>query len=276
MRHLTDEQLILFHYGEVDAGEEVSQHLASCAACRRNYDTLKATLGSIHLTPVPPRSPEYGAEVWRRLAPSLARPPVRGGWRGIIQSVEERLRRSKAGTWSEAGARSWAGVYGWVTVMAILALVLWFAAGQGRLFPRHRHATVEPSPRASRVMPMPSPSSKELGDHLDRSQLALIALLNSGTDGPVDISMDQVLARELVDVNRLFCRSAAGLQDSTTLSALEDIERALVDISSSPSRLSAEQFSELKRRLQPEAMLCAIRVVEARIRTGGRWNSNSS
>ncbi len=111
---------------------------------------------------------------------------------------------------------------------------------------------------------------KELGDHLERSQLALIELINSKTDGPVDISMEQVLARELVDVNRLFCRTAARLDDGMMMSALEDLERTLLDISNSPSRLSPEQFSELKRRLGPDAVLCTIKVVGAQVRAKER------
>jgi hypothetical protein len=107
---------------------------------------------------------------------------------------------------------------------------------------------------------------KELGDHLERSQLALIELINSKTNGPVDISIEQVLAQELVDVNRIFCRTAAHLDDGVVMSALEDLERALLEITNSPPRLTSEQFAELRRRLGPDAVLCKIKVVGAQLR----------
>ena len=45
MQHLTEEQLILFHYDELEAGQDVAAHLADCAGCRRNYETLTQALG---------------------------------------------------------------------------------------------------------------------------------------------------------------------------------------------------------------------------------------
>src|SRR5689334_5870690 len=72
MQHLTQEQLILFHYREVEQSELIAQHLERCPSCRRNYQSLSRTLGSVVLTPVPQRGAGYGNDVWRRLAPQLA------------------------------------------------------------------------------------------------------------------------------------------------------------------------------------------------------------
>jgi hypothetical protein len=106
----------------------------------------------------------------------------------------------------------------------------------------------------------------EIGNHLERSQLALIELINSKTNGIVDISWEQTMARQLVDVNRLYRQSAVRAEDAGLASILEDLERTLIEISHSPSRLSGAEYAELRRRLNPDDMLFKVKILGAQLR----------
>jgi hypothetical protein len=262
MQHLTEEQLILFHYRETEDREQIAQHLEGCAGCRRDYENLSHTLGSVGRTLVPERTAAYGSDVWRRLAPQLDRQPQTTfcQWIGLALAA---LRRPFC--YHRAGVqvfRRWCLSAGAIALASAAFLTgrYWREAGsQPDLVRIHR-----PAPRSAD--PARATLFQELGDHLERSQLALIELLNSKTNGPVDLTIEQVLARELVDANRLFCRTAAPLGDSVVMSALEDLEHTLVEISNGPSHLTAEQFADLRRRLGPDAVLCKIKVVGAQLR----------
>jgi hypothetical protein len=264
MQHLKEEQLILFHYGEAESPEAIVDHLSRCASCRRHLESLTATLGSISSSATPPRGPEYGSEVWRRLAPELARTP-RGG---LTATLSEWIA-----VWRGAARENFLG-WRWaaaISAAVAVALAAAFIAGMGwpnRPWSVRTVSTQAPAvgrANASSKLPL-----KELSEHLERSQLALLELINSKPNGPVDISGEQVLARDLVDMNRLFCRSFAQSGDGGTMSALEDLDRTLVEISSSPSKLSAEQFDELRSRILPGAVLCKIKLVGAQLRAQER------
>jgi hypothetical protein len=262
MRHLTEEELILFHYDESEDPRRIAGHLAACVPCRKNYQTLRSTLGTVTSTPVPERDPDYGTRVWDRLKSRLEPRPARSTWRRLAKAFRFAFPSPETTAGLAVLVRPWsigAGVL-LLAGAAFIGGLLW-----QRPSPREnlRQATTSPHDVRGAGPPVPL---RALGDHLERSQLALIELINSKTNGPVDISMEQVLARELVDVNRLFCRVGASLGDDLMMSTLEDLERTLLDISNSPSRLSTEQFGDLKRRLGPDAVLCAIKVVGAQIR----------
>ena len=81
MKHLSEEQLILYRYGEAEGSEEISRHLAACEQCRAERDALAALLSAVDIASVPERSENYGAEVWRQLEPRL-----------LHQSVHSRRR----------------------------------------------------------------------------------------------------------------------------------------------------------------------------------------
>ena len=68
-QHPTDEQLVLYYYGET---QELAGHLTSCTDCRDNYQALQRVLNSVDSLPVPERDAGYEAQVWRSLQPKLA------------------------------------------------------------------------------------------------------------------------------------------------------------------------------------------------------------
>jgi len=110
---------------------------------------------------------------------------------------------------------------------------------------------------------------KELSDHLERCQLALIELINTKTNGPVDISVEQGLARELIGFNRLYCQSAARLGDhgrGDLLDVMGDLEHALLEISNSQASLSSAEFAELRQRIDTGGILFKVKILTSQVR----------
>ena len=66
-RHLSEEALVLHHYGESDDPVWAERHLSSCEICRRELDALVRDLDDLGSLPVPERGPDYGDEVWRAM-----------------------------------------------------------------------------------------------------------------------------------------------------------------------------------------------------------------
>ena len=74
MRHLTQDELVLFYYrekGGVDR-RQAEEHLQACDLCRRELAGLAQSLEAIESLPIPERDENYGGEVWTRIRPRLA------------------------------------------------------------------------------------------------------------------------------------------------------------------------------------------------------------
>ncbi len=80
MRHLEEQALILHHYGEGDDPALVERHLLDCKRCRDELDAIGRDLRDVGSIPAPERGADYGAEVWRAVAPRLAHRRSRRTW----------------------------------------------------------------------------------------------------------------------------------------------------------------------------------------------------
>lgn len=80
MSHLEEETLILHHYRESDDPASVELHLRDCEQCREELDAIGHDLQDVGSIPAPERSADYGAEVWRAVAPRLVRRRSRRTW----------------------------------------------------------------------------------------------------------------------------------------------------------------------------------------------------
>ena len=249
MNHPDEEQLILFLYGEGPHCNEITEHLEVCESCRSNYQALQKVLAAVETLPAPQRPENYGADVWRQLRRRLAKPatsPTADLWRVFH--------------WPRWGL---AGALGLLMCGAFLAGRHW------------RQPPVNPGPMMVQSQPLSAGARErvfltEIGDHLERSQLALIELINSKTNGAVDITPEQVLARELAAVNRLFRRAASDAGEPGLASVLEDLEQVLVEVANGPARLSADEFAALRERIDTDGLLFKVKVLGAQVRTRER------
>jgi anti-sigma factor RsiW len=229
--HPTEEDLILHFYGEGAEGAAIEAHLASCADCGRRFAAWGATLRAVVEEPVPDVGADYGARVWERLRPQLA---ARRAPRAPL------LRR-----------------YGIPVAMAASLLAAFLL---GRSVP----------PRGEPAAPLPEPARERIlllavGDHLERSRMVLLELVNADPKAPMNVSAEQRSVGELVAANRLYRQSAGRAGDAGVASVLDDLERILIEVANGPATLSPAQAEALRQRLERQGTLFKMRVIGARL-----------
>src|SRR5215471_19649914 len=145
--HLTDDELVLHYYGEMERADEAraESHLEACHACRDNYARLQRVMALVDSAPAVDAPDGFERIAWARLEPAL-----RSERRGWIRSV----------LLTPAYLAFAAGV-----------LVLVGAAFMaGRMLPRTPaapDATAKAETVRERILLV------DLGEHLDRSQMVL-------------------------------------------------------------------------------------------------------
>ena len=88
-----------------------------------------------------------------------------------------------------------------------------------------------------------------VGDYLDRSQMALIELANANSASPLDISLEQERAQDLLSETRLYRQTALAMGATSLTGILDELERVLMDIAHAPSRLSPAELETFRGRL---------------------------
>lgn len=238
MIHLTEEELILHYYGEAE-GESLAAetHLEQCPECRATYGALQRVLNVVDSLPLPERAPDYGAQVWARIAPQI---PGR--------------RR-----------RVWAfpAPFRWAAASAAFAGLLTLAFFAGRFYPQvHKPVQVagKSDPHAGERILLVA-----VGDYLERSQMVLVELANANPKGPLDISSEQERAADLVSESRLYRQTAEHTGDTQVAGVLDDLDRVLLEIARGPSHLGPQDLENLHRRLEAEGILFKIRVLNSNV-----------
>jgi hypothetical protein len=236
MNHPTEEQFILYYYGE-DAGIPVGEHITTCEDCRLEYRNLQRILNTVATLPVPERPADYGSQVWNRLQPQIG--GIRRGW--------------------------WTGWFEWrrlalASGMLCVVLLAFMAGRYGRA--PVAGPEIAAGPVRERILLV------AVGQHLERSQMVLAELANTGPSeiGGIDISYEQRAAQDLVESNRLYRQSAVRNGDTATATVLDELERVLMEIAHSPSTVSSEEFGELQRQIEEKGILFKVRVYATRVR----------
>ena len=234
MKHLTEEQIVLHCYGDATDGQAMDRHLDACAECRAEFEKVKALLAEIPPTPVP-EPPEYlEQKLWLNLRDKLS---GEKSWQRFFSPSE----------WAISAA------VGVLVIAAFLAGLFW---------PRSQSNTKKPElvqVNPQRVVLV------AVGDHLERSQMLLIEVMNADSKDPIDLSHQQELARNLLDDNRLYRQSAQRSGDPEVTRVLDDLERVLVEIANAPPDLSATNAQEIRSRVQSQDLLFKIHVLGERI-----------
>jgi hypothetical protein len=240
--HLTDDDLVLHFYGELDRAAEAdaTSHLAGCDGCRRSYTRLQRVLAAVDGMPVPVLPDGFERTVWARLEPAL---PPRRNWL----------------SWFVADPASLA----WAAAVLLLVAGAFFA---GRLT---TPPADPPAQMASADEIRKAVLLSDLGEHLDRSQTMLIELVSAdepSADDAVDISLERERAEELVAANRLYRQAATATGDTTVTQLLDELERLLVELAASPDQLSPEDLGRVQQRIAAKDLLFKVRVVSSGVR----------
>ena len=244
--HLTDDDLVLHYYGEMPSAEEAraESHLSACGDCQAGYTRLQRVMAFVDSAPAVEAAEGFERTAWARLQPAL-RAPERG-WLSWFVFSPARLAFA-AGVVALVGAA--------------------FAAG--RLMPRPVPAAVTVAQTAEQVRE--GVLLVDLGEHLDRSQRMLVELASADdTAGPVDMSVEQNRAGQLVAANRLYRQTAASTGDAAIASVLDDLERVLVDLAASPKTMTQEDLDAVRHRIASKELLFKVRVMASQVRARQR------
>jgi hypothetical protein len=241
-QHLTDDELILHYYGESAPREEqtVAAHLGACGSCRGEYARLQHVLGVIDENSVasiePP--PSFERTMWARLEPNLK--PQRRGWLSFVLSPAP---------------------------LALAAAVLVLVVGA---FFAGRTLSPAPAPAATAASSVDQIRERillsDLGEHLDRSQMALVELVSADDDAAQDFSGERSRAEQLVADSRLYRHTAEETGDHAISELLDEIERVLTDVAASPQGGSPRDLADVRRRIESRDLLFKVRVLSSEIR----------
>jgi hypothetical protein len=249
-QHLSEEQLVELYYGDLEDGAGAHAHLAGCRTCADGYRQLTNLLEIVKEAPVPERGEDYGREVYLRLLPALQ------------ENASAEPRWNLIDVWKNfVRGWSWTGA----TAMAMLLVCAFLA---GRFMQPHRTPPLEG---------LNGPLVRErvrlvaLGDHLDRSQMVLVEMQHAQTTtgdkvNEADISAQQQYAEDLIADNRLYRQTAAQVGDTAVAGVLEDLERILMEIANSPSKLDEKELEDLQKRIEDKGILFKVRVIGSAVR----------
>jgi|SRR5207249_5977745 len=244
MSHYSEDDLILYYYGEARRRADIERHLDACTPCAVTYRQIAGTLSLVTPPDAPARDDRYGLEVWQRIRHQL--PEQETAWWPA---------------WLHWDRLAVAGAAAALCVMVIAAFVA------GRLWPRPDPAMKPPmsdtaTDAGTRVR------MAAISDHLERSERVLLDVMNaSGTRGAhIDVSDAQGWAADLIDDNRLYREAAARAGDTMIADVLDDLERNLLEIVHGPSTLTPAQLEQVRVRLDAAALLFKVRVLHDELR----------
>jgi hypothetical protein len=226
MKTYTDDDLVLFFYGEHDDPVAIREALAADPELRDRFEALESVLSAVDL-PVPERPAGYGARVWARLHPRL----------------------EKRSFWSFVpGPRlAWAA--------AVLLLVIGFAAG--RFWPQTPQTL--PEPARDRIL------AGAVAGHLESSERLLVEVANAGPSEDLDLSAERAWAQDLLEANRLYRQTARNGGRKRLATLLDELEPFLLELAHATDESSPEEMQALRDRIDEQALLFKVRILGERL-----------
>ena len=264
--HYSEDDLTLYYYGEAPSAgfgaarrkADIERHLQQCSDCARLYREIADTLAMVVAEEAPERGERYGLEVWQRIRHQLPEAEAKFGW-----------------------FTGFTKVAGLAAVAAMLVIAA-FIAGRFSTNPSNLANPANPANPANVANPPnpPNPSNpsnpsnlgnpglallvSDVADHLERSERMLTDIMN--TSNPGDISMEQGWAEDLLSTSRLYRQDAVEAGEQSIATILDDLERNLLEIVHSPSKISAADLEQLRRRIDAAALLFKVRVMSEQLR----------
>jgi hypothetical protein len=260
--HCSEDDLTLYYYDEARRRADISRHLQECSSCAALYDEIAGTLALVVADEIPERGDQYGLEVWQRIRLDLGEDRSRSGFVGFAKF------------WRFVGFDQ-LGVVAAAAVLMIAAFVAgrtWHSASLPSTYvnsvnpanpvnptnPEHPANLANPANLDTRIL------LTSVADHLDRSERVLTDIMNAHEPG--DISNEQRWAEDLVTTSRLYRQDAIDAGEQSVATVLDDLERNLLEIVHSPSKISAAALEQIRRRIDAAALLFKVRVMSDELR----------
>ena len=242
MNHLSEEQIVLHYYSDAENEAEVERHLAGCAECRAEFARVESMLRQIEPVEVPEPAANFEEKTWLNIRDRLHE---RGGFFRWLFRPQQK--------WALAG------------VMAVLLIGAFLA---GRFWPRPGQPVAVQQPPAAvnpqRIVLV------AVGDHLERSQMLLLEIVNNEESGRINFSAEQQLARDLLDDNHLYRVSAQQAGDPQVTRVLDELGRVLTEIANGPSEISDSDLRQFRKTIQSEGLLFKVRVMQSEVNSKAR------
>jgi len=245
MNHLSEEQIVLHCYGDADGAGEIDQHLNACSDCRGRFEQVQNLLRQIEPTEVPDPPATFEEKTWLNVRDRL--PQRRSGFQQWIFGA--------TGKWAWGGA---------------LALLLAAAFVAGRFWPRNVHQ----NPVNNLAADPHQIVLVAVGDHLERSQMLLVEIMNADAKDTPALAGEQREARDLLDSNHLYVASAQRVGDPQIARLLDELGRVLTDIANGPSEISPADLEQIRGRIQSDGLLFKVRVVGSEVNSRLRRQEN--
>lgn len=241
--HLTDADLVLYRQDEAPDRTAIETHLAQCARCRQELETLSRVLALVEADHAPERPASYGVSVWNAIEPRL-----------------EGASSARGFAWPV----SWRGWLRWCAPPAALAgavAALLLAVAPG--------TTMAPVTKAEPVRDAVLVAAVE--DHLERTTLMLTEL-NNAEDG-ADVDSVLMWAEDLAAANRLYRQSATLSGEVQMGRLLDELERVLLEVAHAPDGATPgvaaptmEALETLRGRLDTRGVAFKVRLASAELR----------
>ncbi len=234
--HPPEEDLLLVYYNEPALDPALRTHVANCAECADRLRGLARVLDACNEYDAPPRPGNYEMATWAKLRPHIGTP---------------------------RSAKRW---WHWSPAIAAVAAIAFFG---GMFVEKSKHP--DGGLRTAAVATGTTPQARErillvaLGNHLSRSQVVLAELVNTPAQKSTDISIAQQRAEDLLSESRLLRQTALHTGDTADANLLGDLERVLLEIANSPSRISSPELREIQERIEDQGLLFKVRIIESNL-----------
>ena len=256
MKHYSEDELTLYYYGEGRRRANVERHLDECAACAKVYREIAGTLAMIAAPDVPERGDQYGLEVWQRIRHRLPEQEPGFGWFGWFGRF--------AGFDRVTGFNRSLGFAAAAAVLMLAAFIAGRTSRDAAAPPAAANAPANAAADRDRAEGRQRILLTSVADHLDRSERVLRDVMNAPDSG--DISTAQGWADDLLSTSRLYRQDAIEAGEQSVATVLDDLERSLLEIVHSPSRISAADLEQIRRRIDAAALLFKVRVMSDQLR----------
>jgi hypothetical protein len=262
--HYTEDDLTLYYYGEGRRRHDVERHLGSCAACAATYREIAGTLAMIAAPEAPERGDQYGLEVWQRIRHTLPERETRLARFSRLSGFSRLPGFGLAAAAALLMIAAFAGGRAWQRAATPIATT---AANDGSRVspsgPAHPENGAGPANRENAANLDNRILLTSVADHLDRSDRVLTDIMNAPRG---DISTEQRWAEDLLTTSRLYRQDAVDAGEDSVASILDELERSLIEIVHSPSRISAADLEQIRRRIDAASLLFKVRVMSDELR----------
>lgn len=236
-QHPTEDELVLLFYGDTGPDEErrLAAHLETCLECQPAWRDIKASLAAVDAAGIPEPPADFERVMWAK-----------------VQREIESL---------QPATRWWAPKY-WLATASLAVVMLTVSLGPLVWNRQNASATDASSAAGSGTSTQPERALLvAMDEHLERSELLLVELMNADQPG-----IEPSAADDLLLSSRLYRQTAAHTGHVELASMLEDLERVLVEIARGPKEMNKDDLDALRTRITDEDLLFKVRVVTDEVR----------